>query len=187
MGPKITIDSATMMNKGLEIIEAAELFSLPDDKIDVMIHPQSVVHGMVEYADGSVLTQMGPADMRTPVAHALGWPDRIATPGLRLDEAALKTLTFEPACETLYPALALARRACRAGLGARIALNAANEVAVQAFRDGRIGFVAILDLLADTLAAPYIDNRAIASWQDAREFDLFVRQRLLQSPLRKVG
>jgi 1-deoxy-D-xylulose-5-phosphate reductoisomerase len=143
MGAKISIDSATMMNKGLELIEAARLFALSSEAIAVLVHPQSVIHGMVHYRDGSVLAQLGSPDMRTPIAHTLAWPGRIATPAPRLDLAQLRQLTFEPPDEARFPALRLARAALEAGGGAPCVLNAANEVAVAAFLDRRIGFLDI--------------------------------------------
>lgn len=151
MGAKISVDSATMMNKGLELIEAFHLFPVSAEQLDVIVHRQSVVHSMVEYVDGSVLAQMGTPDMRTPIAHTLAWPDRMATPCAPLDLAAIGRLDFEPADPVRFPALALARAALEAG-GARPAiLNAANEVAVAAFLAGKIGFLEIAAIVADTL------------------------------------
>ena len=151
MGAKISVDSATMMNKGLELIEAFHLFPVSAEQLDVIVHRQSVVHSMVEYVDGSVLAQMGTPDMRTPIAHTLAWPDRMATPCAPLDLAAIGRLDFEPADPVRFPALALARAALQAG-GARPAiLNAANEVAVAAFLGGAIGFLEIAAIVADTL------------------------------------
>lgn len=151
MGAKISVDSATMMNKGLELIEAFHLFPASAEQLDVIVHRQSVVHSMVEYVDGSVLAQMGTPDMRTPIAHTLAWPDRMATPCAPLDLAAIGRLDFEPADPVRFPALALARAALQAG-GARPAiLNAANEVAVAAFLGGAIGFLEIAAIVADTL------------------------------------
>ena len=152
MGAKISVDSATMMNKGLELIEAFHLFPVAADRLDVLVHRQSVVHSMVEYVDGSVLAQLGTADMRTPIAHALAWPERMATPGERLDLAAIGRLDFEAPDPERFPALRLAREALEAG-GARPAiLNAANEVAVAAFLSGRLAFLEIAAIVADTLA-----------------------------------
>lgn len=151
MGPKITIDSATLMNKGLELIEAHHLFALAPSEIDVLVHPQSVVHGLVEFRDGSVVAQLGPADMRVPIAHCLAWPERIDGPAPRLDLAALRELTFEAPDLVRFPALALARRAMEQGGGAPTVLNAANEVAVAAFLDGRVGFTGIAALVEATL------------------------------------
>jgi len=152
MGAKISVDSATMMNKGLEIIEAAHLFAMPEDRISVLVHPQSVVHSMVEYKDGSVLAQMGTPDMQIPIAYALAWPARMATPAPRLDLAAIGRLEFEPPDPERFPALRLAREALRAGGNATTTLNAANEVAVAAFLEGRIGFLDIERVVAETLS-----------------------------------
>jgi len=138
MGPKVTIDSATLMNKGLEIIEAHHLFSLKPEEIDVLVHPQSVVHGLVEFRDGSVVAQLGSPDMRIPIAHCLAWPRRIDGPAARLDLAALRELTFEAPDLDRFPALAVARRAMEAGGAAPTVLNAADEVAVSEFIAGRI-------------------------------------------------
>lgn len=151
MGAKISVDSATMMNKGLELIEAHHLFAMPSEKLDVLVHRQSVIHSLVEYVDGSLLAQLGPPDMRVPIAHALAWPARMATPLAPLDLARIGRLDFEAADPARFPALALARAALEAG-GARPAiLNAANEVAVAAFLEGRIGFLEIAAIVADTL------------------------------------
>ena len=151
MGPKITIDSATLMNKGLEIIEAHHLFALPSDQIDVLVHPQSVVHGLVEFRDGSVVAQLGSPDMRIPIAHCLAWPTRIDGPAARLDLAAVKQLTFEAPDLERFPALGLARRAMETGGAAPTVLNAADEVAVSEFLAGRISFPAIVALVEATL------------------------------------
>lgn len=151
MGAKISVDSATCMNKGLELIEAARLFPVPHDAIEIVIHPQSVIHSLVDYIDGSVLAQLGPPDMRTPIAHCLAWPDRMATPMAPLDLIAISRLDFAAPDETRFPALRLAREALAAG-GARPAiLNAANEIAVAAFLKKRIGFLEIAAIVADTL------------------------------------
>jgi 1-deoxy-D-xylulose-5-phosphate reductoisomerase len=151
MGPKVTIDSATLMNKGLEIIEAHHLFALPSEQIDVLVHPQSVVHGLVEFRDGSVVAQLGSPDMRIPIAHCLAWPRRIDGPAARLDLAALKQLTFEAPDLARFPALGLARRAMETGGAAPTVLNAADEVAVSEFIAGRIAFPAIVALVEATL------------------------------------
>jgi 1-deoxy-D-xylulose-5-phosphate reductoisomerase len=151
MGAKISVDSATCMNKGLELIEAARLFPVPHDAIEIVIHPQSVIHSLVDYVDGSVLAQLGPPDMRTPIAHCLAWPDRMATPMQPLDLVAIGRLDFSAPDETRFPALRLAREALDAG-GARPAiLNAANEVAVAAFLARRVGFLEIAAIVSDTL------------------------------------
>jgi 1-deoxy-D-xylulose-5-phosphate reductoisomerase len=151
MGAKISIDSATMMNKGLEMIEASYLFSTPGERIEVLIHPQSVIHSMVEYSDGSTLAQLGPPDMRSPIACAFAWPDRLPWPAPRLDLAAMGQLTFEAPDSRRFPAIALARAALEAGNGAPAAMNAANEIAVAAFLDRKIGFLDIAPLVSDTL------------------------------------
>ena len=161
MGAKITIDSATLMNKGLELIEASYLFGRPSQEIDVVIHPQSIVHSMVEYIDGSVLSQMGSPDMRTPIAYALGWPERLLAPVERLDLTKLSGLTFfEPDFEK-FPALSLARQALEQGGIAPNTLNAANEVAVNAFLNGDIGFTGISDIVARTLEACVVSSDAV--------------------------
>lgn len=151
MGRKISVDSATMMNKGLEVIEARWLFDTPADRIDVVIHPQSIVHSMVEYVDGSVLAQMGNPDMRTPIAHALAWPERIESGVGVLDLAAAADLVFERPDLDRFPCLKLAFDALRAGAGTPAVLNAANEVAVASFLEHRLGFRAIADVIAATL------------------------------------
>jgi 1-deoxy-D-xylulose-5-phosphate reductoisomerase len=152
MGAKISIDSATMMNKGLELIEAARLFDMPSEQIDVLIHPQSVVHGLVYYRDGSVLAQLGSPDMRIPIAHTLAWPQRIATVARRLDLARVGKLEFTEPDLSQFPALVLARDALRAGGGASTILSAANEVAVEAFLQRRIGFLDIAATVEAVLA-----------------------------------
>ncbi|UZK70018.1 1-deoxy-D-xylulose-5-phosphate reductoisomerase [Sphingomonas sp. S1-29] len=153
MGAKISVDSATLMNKGLELIEAARLFPVRGEQIDIIVHPQSVIHSMVEYVDGSILAQLGPSDMRVPIAHTLAWPARMATPMAPLDFVAMRRFDFEAPDPVRFPALALARSALEAG-GARPAiLNAANEIAVAAFLARRIGFLEIAAIVADTLAS----------------------------------
>jgi 1-deoxy-D-xylulose-5-phosphate reductoisomerase len=151
MGQKITIDSASMMNKGLEVIEAAYLFSLKPDEIDVLVHPQSIIHGMVEFSDRSVVAQLGAPDMRIPIAHCLGWPDRIKGPSARLDLAKIGQLTFEAPDFQRFPGLRLAYEALRTGQGATTVFNAANEVAVAAFIAGKIRFGAIARLVEATI------------------------------------
>lgn len=161
MGAKISIDSATLMNKGLEVMEAARLFDLDEDQIEVLVHPQSVVHGLVYYRDGSVLAQLGSPDMRVPIAHTLAWPDRMTTAAPRLDLAALGRLEFYHPDTARFPALRLAREALRAGGGAPTILSAANEVAVEAFLKRRIGFLDIAATVArvlDVLGAPPADT-----------------------------
>ena len=151
MGAKISVDSATMMNKGLELIEAHHLFGLESGRIDILVHPQSVIHSLVAYVDGSVLAQLGTPDMRTPIAYALGWPERINTPAPRLDLAAIARLTFEPPDPVRFPALRLARHALQSGGSAPTIFNAANEVAVQAFLTGAIGFLDIAGVVEQAL------------------------------------
>jgi 1-deoxy-D-xylulose-5-phosphate reductoisomerase len=153
MGPKVTVDSATLMNKGLELLEAHHLFSLAPDKLDVVIHPQSIVHCLVHLSDGSVLAQMSSPDMRTPIAYSLAWPERMQAPTKRLDLAALGALSFETPDATRFPALRLAREVLAAGGSAGTVFNAANEVAVEAFLARQIGFLAITDIVAATLEA----------------------------------
>ena len=152
MGAKISVDSASMFNKGLEMIEASYLFAAGADEIDVVVHPQSVVHSLVEYRDGSTLAQLGPPDMRAPIACAFAWPERIAWPAPALDLPALAQLTFEAPDEDRFPALRIARDCLRRGGLAPAAMNAANEVAVAAFLDGRCGFLDIAAIVEDTLA-----------------------------------
>jgi 1-deoxy-D-xylulose-5-phosphate reductoisomerase len=151
MGAKISVDSATMMNKGLELIEAHHLFDLPSEQIDVLVHPQSVIHSMVEYVDGSVLAQLGSPDMRIPIAFALAWPERMDTPAEKLDLGRIGNLSFEAPDLERFPALNVARQAMEAGGAAPIVLNAANEVAVAAFLDRRIGLLAIVDTVNEAL------------------------------------
>ncbi len=185
MGAKISVDSATMMNKGLELIEAAYLFDVPESRIDVLIHPQSIIHSLVAYDDGSVLAQLGLPDMRTPISYALSWPRRMPLPGLeRLDLAKIGRLDFLPPDAKRFPALTLARGAVSAGGGAPIVLNGANEVAVAAFLQRRIGFLTISEVsgqvleefLADTTArdepARFEDVYAIDRWARARTVEM---------------
>lgn len=153
MGRKITIDSATMMNKGLELIEAFHLFPVEADQLRIVVHPQSIIHSLVHYCDGSVLAQMSNPDMRTPIAYSLAWPERMHAPTKRLDLAALGALTFEAPNTERFPALRLAREVLTAGGSAGTVLNAANEVAVEAFLAKRIGFLGIAGLVEATLAA----------------------------------
>src|ERR1700749_2077808 len=153
MGQKITIDSASMMNKGLEVIEASYLFALKPDEIDVLVHPQSIIHGMVEFSDRSVMAQLGAPDMRIPIAHCLGWPDRIVGPSARLDLAKIGQLTFEAPDFDRFPGLRLAYEALRTGRGATTVFNAANEVAVGAVIAGKIRFGAIARLVEATIEA----------------------------------
>ncbi|MCH7936839.1 MAG: 1-deoxy-D-xylulose-5-phosphate reductoisomerase [Proteobacteria bacterium] len=151
MGAKISVDSATMMNKGLELIEAFHFFPVPEDRIEILVHPQSVIHSMVDYVDGSVLAQLGTPDMRTPIAYALAWPKRMEAPSPRLKLEEIATLTFEPPDSERFPALRLARQALKAGGSAPTVLNAANEVAVHHFLERGIGFLDISRVVEETL------------------------------------
>jgi 1-deoxy-D-xylulose-5-phosphate reductoisomerase len=173
MGAKISIDSATMMNKGLELIEAHHLFRMPEEKIDILLHPQSVVHSMVSYVDGSVLAQLGAPDMRTPISVTLAWPNRMEFSAQTLDLAAIGTLTFEPPDYERFPALSLARQALQTGGTAPTILNAANEVAVVEFMAGRIGFLDIARVVEETLTE--IPGAALRSLDDVFETDTSAR------------
>ena len=175
MGAKISVDSATMMNKGLELIEAHYLFGLPSDRIDILVHPQSVVHSMVEFVDGSVLAQLGTADMRIPIAFALAWPERMSTPAQKLDLAAIARLEFEAPDLDRFPALRLAREALEAGGAAPVVLNAANEVAVAGFLAGQLGFADITRVVHEALMAN--DYGAPRSISDVLEIDAVTRER----------
>lgn len=179
MGAKISVDSATMMNKGLELIEAHHLFGLPSERIDILVHPQSVVHSMVEYVDGSVLAQLGSPDMRIPIAYALAWPERMVTPAQRLDLASIGTLTFEAPDVERFPALRVARSALEAGGSAPIALNAANEEAVAAFLGQRIGFLDIVHTVDETVS----QTDAAAPRSIAEVIDIDRRARALANHL----
>jgi 1-deoxy-D-xylulose-5-phosphate reductoisomerase len=167
MGRKISVDSATMMNKGLEMIEAAYLFAMPPERLDVIVHPQSIVHSLVEYADGSTLAQLGPPDMRTPIACAYAWPERIPWPAPKLDLAAIGQLTFEEPDLGRFPALKIAKEALAAGGAAPAVMNAANEVAVAAFLDRRIGFLDIAGTVAETLSR--LAGQRLSGGDDALE------------------
>jgi 1-deoxy-D-xylulose-5-phosphate reductoisomerase len=170
MGVKNSVDSATLMNKGLEMIEASYLFDTPEDRIEVLVHPQSVVHSMVEFADGSTMAQLSPPDMRTPIAYAYSWPDRLPWPAPRMDLAALGALTFEAPDLDRFPALSLARAALRAGGGAPAVFNAANEEAVNAFVARRIGFLDIALAVAETMErAEFGQNLAMEGGDDVLE------------------
>lgn len=184
MGAKISVDSASMMNKGLELIEACYLFDVPEARIEVLVHPQSIVHSLVAYDDGSVLAQLGMPDMRTPISYALSWPNRMALPGLqRLDLAKIGRLDFEAPDPQRFPALGLARTAAQAGGGAPIVLNGANEVAVAAFLQGRIGFLTIAEaageVLDDFLGEPSA-SQAPADFEAVYDIDRRVRARTLE-------
>jgi len=174
MGAKISVDSASMFNKGLELIEAYHLFNMPEEKIDVVVHPQSVIHSLVAYTDGSVLAQLGSPDMRTPIAYALGWPNRIPAPVPRLDLAAIGTLIFEAPDETLFPSLRLAREALRVGGSVAAVLNAANEVSVAAFLARRIGFLDIARVVERTIEG--VNHRELLSIDDVLAQDQVARR-----------
>lgn len=173
MGAKISVDSATLMNKGLELIEAHYLFGLPSERIDILIHPQSVIHSLVEYVDGSVLAQLGSPDMRIPIAYALAWPDRMPTPAQRLDLATISRLDFSEPDMGRFPALRLAREALEAGGSAPAVLNAANEIAVATFLDGKIAFPDISRLVEGALQEN--DSPPPQSIEDVFEIDRKVR------------
>jgi 1-deoxy-D-xylulose-5-phosphate reductoisomerase len=177
MGMKINIDSASLMNKGLELIEAHLLFRLPAEKIEIIVHPQSVIHSMVGYRDGSVLAQLGTQDMRVPISYALGWPARIDGPAARLDFANLSALTFEPPDSGRFPSLRLAREALVTGGLASIVLNAANEEAVAAFLARRIGFLDIARIVEDVLVCWEGAAAPVESLQHVHAADLEARQR----------
>jgi len=174
MGAKISVDSATMINKGLELIEAFHLFPVSGDQIEILVHPQSIIHSMVDYVDGSVLAQLGTPDMRTPIAYALAWPKRMAAHAPRLELGEIATLTFENPDMDRFPALRLARQALNSGGAAPTVLNAANEVAVRHFLDKNIGFLDIVRIVEETLiAAP--DGR-LDNLDDVAEADAEARR-----------
>jgi 1-deoxy-D-xylulose-5-phosphate reductoisomerase len=173
MGAKISVDSATMMNKGLELIEARYLFGTPEERIEILVHPQSIVHSMVAYVDGSVLAQLGQPDMRTPIAYTLAWPHRMAAPVAQLDLAAIGQLTFEAPDMERFPAMSVARQALKAGGSAPAVMNAANEIAVAAFLKGRIGFLDIVRLVEQTLEA--LQPTTVDSIEAVIEIDLEAR------------
>jgi len=174
MGRKISVDSATLMNKGLELIEACLLFGMEPGRVEVVVHPQSIVHSMVEYVDGSILAQLGNPDMRTPIAHALGWPERIPSGVESLDLVAAARLDFEAPDLRRFPALRLARAAAEAGGTAPAVLNAANEVAVAAFLGGRLGFLGIPELIEAVLERH--ENRAAEALPEVLAADRWARE-----------
>ena len=174
MGRKISVDSATLLNKGLEVIEATHLFGLPESKVEVVVHPESVVHSLVEYADGSLLAQMGAPDMRTPIAQALAWPDRIASGVQSLNLGEIGQLRFEPPDHRRFPGLELARTAARAGGTAPAVLNAANEVAVQAFLEGRLNFTGIAAVIDKVLQR--LNSVPVTALGDVLEADVQARR-----------
>jgi len=187
MGRKISVDSATMLNKGLEVIEAHWLFSMPPDRIDVLIHPQSVVHSMVEYDDGSVLAQLGQPDMRTPIAYGLAFPERIAAGVGPLDLARLGRLDFEAPDFARFPCLRLAFEALRAGQGACVALNAANEVAVEAFLQGAAPYTAIAAIIDTVLQAQEQTGGRLDSLEGLLDLDREARMRAREALRRAAG
>ncbi|MBM3468240.1 MAG: 1-deoxy-D-xylulose-5-phosphate reductoisomerase [Alphaproteobacteria bacterium] len=173
MGPKVTIDSSNLMNKGLEMIEASYIFGFPESKIDILIHPQSIIHSLVAYEDGSVLAQLGIHDMRVPIAYTLGWPTRIKTDLPRLDLSALKQLTFESPDEELFPAISLAREVLKKGADRPTIMNAANEIAVQAFISGKAAYLDIVPIVSQVLdqietSSPSSIEEVLLSDQQAR-------------------
>jgi 1-deoxy-D-xylulose-5-phosphate reductoisomerase len=174
MGRKISVDSATLMNKGLEVIEATLLFGLPESQVDVVVHPQSLVHSLVEYADGSLLAQLGAPDMRTPIAQALAWPERISSGVQSLNMSQIGRLEFEPPDHVRFPSLGLARAAARAGGTAPAVLNAANEVAVQAFLDGRLNFTGITTVIDKVLQR--LDSAPVKALGDVLDADAAARR-----------
>ncbi len=179
MGAKISVDSATMMNKGLELIEAHYLFAMPEDRIDVLVHTQSIIHGLVAYIDGSVLAQLGSPDMRTPIAYALGWPNRIPAPSQKLDLASVGTLNFEQPDSERFPAIELARQTLRDGGAAPTILNAANEIAVAAFLQQKIGFLDIARTVETTLSK--LSGYSIGALDDVVSIDGEARQIAMES------
>ncbi len=186
MGRKISVDSATLMNKGLEVIEATLLFALPEAAVDVVVHPQSVVHSLVEYADGSLLAQLGAPDMRTPIAQALAWPERITSGVHSLSLTQIGQLDFEPPDHERFPSILLARAAARAGGTAPAALNAANEIAVQAFLDQRLNFTAIATVIDEVMQR--LECRPVSELADVIEADAAARRHAsaLIEPVRGV-
>jgi 1-deoxy-D-xylulose-5-phosphate reductoisomerase len=179
MGPKISVDSATLMNKGLELIEACWLFGVAPGRVEIVVHPQSVIHSMVEYVDGSVLAQLGNPDMRTPIAHALGWPERIESGVESLDLVAVGQLSFEKPDEARFPCLRLAREAAEAGGTAPAVLNAANEVAVEAFLGGRLNFTGIARVIESVLQRHEV--RPVTSLASVLEADAWARSAARES------
>jgi 1-deoxy-D-xylulose-5-phosphate reductoisomerase len=175
MGNKISIDSATMMNKGLEVIEAHHLFSMPADRIDILIHPQSIVHSMVEYVDGSIVAQLSTTDMKFPIQYALLYPDRVVAPFARLDLASIRNLEFLPVDTKRFPAVNLAYDACREGGSMPAVLNAANEIAVERFLAGELPFVRVVEIVSRVLERHAGNNQPIRTVEDALEWDRWAR------------
>ena len=185
MGAKISVDSATMMNKGLELIEAFHLFPVPEERIEILVHPQSVIHSMVDYVDGSVLAQLGTPDMRTPIAYALAWPKRVETPAERLELEKIATLTFEAPDPVRFPALRLAREALRQGGSAPTLLNAANEVAVAWFLEKGLGFLEITDVVEEVLQS--VEAQPLNSLDDVFAADAEARRVAEEIASKSVG
>ncbi|PIW25971.1 MAG: 1-deoxy-D-xylulose-5-phosphate reductoisomerase [Rhodospirillales bacterium CG15_BIG_FIL_POST_REV_8_21_14_020_66_15] len=185
MGAKISVDSATMMNKGLELIEAFHLFPVPEERIEILVHPQSVIHSMVDYVDGSVLAQLGTPDMRTPIAYALAWPRRVETPAQRLALEDIGTLTFEAPDPVRFPALRLAREALREGASAPTLLNAANEVAVAWFLERGLGFLKITEVVEKVLET--VAARPLNSLDDVFAADAEARRAAEEIASKSVG
>ena len=179
MGSKISIDSATMMNKGLEVIEAHHLFGLPADRIDILIHPQSIVHSMVEYVDGSFIAQLSTTDMKFPIQYALLYPERVEAPFARLDLAKIRTLDFLPVDPRRFPAVELAYEACRTGGSMPAVLNAANEIAVERFLAGELSFTSIVEIVSRVLERHAGKVAPIGSVEDALEWDRWARNEAL--------
>ena len=175
MGNKISIDSATMMNKGLEVIEAHHLFAMPADRIDILIHPQSIVHSMVEYIDGSIMAQLSTTDMKFPIQYALLYPERVTAPFARLDLAKIRTLDFFPVDPRRFPAVALAYEACRTGGSMPAVLNAANEVAVERFLAGELPFPSIVDIVSRVLERHSGEVAPVQTIEDALHWDAWAR------------
>jgi 1-deoxy-D-xylulose-5-phosphate reductoisomerase len=175
MGNKISIDSATMMNKGLEVIEAHHLFSMPADRIDIVIHPQSIVHSMVEYIDGSIMAQLSTTDMKFPVQYAVLYPERARAPFARLDLTAIRTLEFLEVDHVRFPAVGLAYEACRTGGSMPAVLNAANEIAVERFLKGEIPFVSIVEIVRRVMDRHAAEVTPVRTVEDAVYWDGWAR------------
>src|SRR5699024_5487292 len=173
MGPKVTIDSSTLMNKGLEFIEAHFLFDMPAEKIEVLVHPESIIHSLVEYQDGSFLAQLGEADMAIPISHALGYPERVLSGAKRLDLTEIATLHFEKPDLVRFPALRLAKEALSAGATHLVALNGANEVIVNAFLNEMIAYHQIPEFLETLLES--VESTALGSVDDLLAYDSYIR------------
>jgi 1-deoxy-D-xylulose-5-phosphate reductoisomerase len=189
MGPKITIDSATLMNKGLELVEAHHLFDVGSDRLEVLIHPQSIVHGLVAFCDGAVIAALGPADMRGPIAHCLSWPERVQNSVTRLDLAKMPALSFAAPDAIRFPALAVARAALAQGTRATNIMSAANEIAVEAFLGGSIGFLEIASIVNETLsrAGVHLSSAPLADIEEAIDLDRTGRRLAVELLPRKAN